>query len=173
MAFARSDDHVRQQDLPNLGGTDVCDSFRDRRLDRTPVGRTGAWLPPPPRDLEHQLRLPYVWQADVRNVGCESQQLDLRHLRFRRGVAQQPSRLPAIRIPWNALVADRYLRLPDQAVGIGQAREERLPDSDEHPGNQADHSFTAPRVIPDTNSRCIHRNSRIIGSVESSEPAIS
>ena len=80
-------------------------------LDGAAVGRSRARPPAPPRDVLDQLAVPLLRPAAVRHRRRVAQPRLARPDRLRRGLAQQPPRLPHFSAPWPRTPGDRSQRL--------------------------------------------------------------
>ena len=113
----------------------------DRRgPDGAAVGRRGAHVPAAPRDLLDQLAVPLLRAAQLRHGRSVAQPRVAGAAHARRGMAQQPPRLPDLRAPRAALVAARPVGVADRrprARGprVGRrADRARAPAREERPG---------------------------------------
>src|SRR5690242_18897770 len=82
-------------------------------MDGPRVGRLRTHRIHEPRDVRRQLHLSHVRLAAVRDKGREPEQLGDRVARLRRGLAQQPPRLPAECVPRLRSTATRPFRSRD------------------------------------------------------------
>ena len=80
-----------------------------RRAHRPAVGRRRAAARPAPRDLLDQLAVPLLRAPALRDRRRVAQPRVALAAVLRRGVAQQPPRLPHVRGPRDALVRDRHV----------------------------------------------------------------
>ena len=96
---------LHQPGVPALGARRASRSVWARRgadrlyrgrPHRTSVGRSGADLPLASRDLQHQLVVPLLWPATVHHPRSVTQPRLACPAGVRRGLAQQPSRLPDV-----------------------------------------------------------------------------
>src|SRR5215207_454236 len=102
---------------------------RDRgRVDGPLLGRAGADLPGPPRDLLDQLDLPLLWPAAVQHRRSVHERLLAGAALVRRVLAPQPPRLPTLRSARAEVVGGRPGRLGDPGDDAAGARVERGAD---------------------------------------------
>src|SRR5690349_20485531 len=87
---------IRGSHVLAVGGPQPRDPVRGRGLDRIAVGWAGADVPAASCDLEREFDLPYVRAPELRDDRSEPQSVDDRPAGAGRGLAQQPSRLPAL-----------------------------------------------------------------------------
>ncbi len=95
-------------------------------------------LVPAPRDLLDQLALPLLRPAALRHRRRVAQPRLARAADVRRGVAQQPPRLPDLRPPRPHPLAARPRRLADRRPRAARARMGRRAHRAERPAGQAD-----------------------------------
>ena len=98
-----------------------ADRLARGRAHRTAVGRSGARLPPAPRDLQHQLALPLLRPATVRHRRRVAQPRLAGAARLRRGLAQQPPRLSDLRPPRPA-AAGSSIPAPGSSAALERCR---------------------------------------------------
>ena len=103
------------------------DPVRHRRMDRTALGRRGAALLHPSRGFSVNSICHTFGRADYDTGDRSRNEWVLGRRGAGRGMAQQPPRVPALRLPRAALVAARRLGLPHQGVGGGRSRPRRPP----------------------------------------------
>ena len=106
------------------------------RAHRPPVGRSGARLPPAPRHLQHQLALPLLRPATVRHRRPVPQPRLARPARLRRGLAQQPPRLPHLCPSRTGPLAARSRRLAHRRAGALPPGLGRRPDRPRAPAGE-------------------------------------
>ena len=120
--------------VPALGRADARDPVRDRlrggrhRSAPGSRGSSGAAcpdLPLPARDLQRELDLPHVRPPGLPLARRGAEQLARRAARLRRGLAQQPPRVPRLRAPRPRPAADRPLVVGDPRARAARARLER------------------------------------------------
>ena len=106
-----------------------------RRPDRAAVGRRGADARPAPRDLQHQLAVPLLRAPALRHRRRVAQPRVAVALHVRRGVAQQPPRVPDL---GRATACGRWQFDPSALghLGAGEDRP-RLGRRADQPGAQA------------------------------------
>ena len=88
-------------------------------------GGLAAGLPLPARDLQRELDLPHVRAPGLPLTRRVAEQLARRAARLRRGLAQQPPRVPGLGAARPAPVPDRRLVVGDPRDGAAAARLER------------------------------------------------
>ena len=89
-----------------------------RRPDGPAVGRRGAHVLPAPRDLLDQLAVPLLRPAPLQHRRRVAQPRVARAADLRRGLAQQPPRVPHLRAPRPPPLAARPRRLADRRTGL-------------------------------------------------------
>ena len=109
--------------LPFLIGYAVGGDRRRARGAR--LGRPDPDLPLPARHLQRELDLPHVRAPGLPLPRPGAEQLARRGPRLRRGLAQQPPRLPGLGAPRSAPLADRRLVVGDPRPREASARLER------------------------------------------------
>ena len=116
-----------------LGGDAV------RRVDGAAVGRRGARLPRPPRDVEHQLAVSCLRSPSVRHDRSEHERRRPRAVHDGRVVAQRPSRVPPVGPPRPAPASVGHLGSRDLLLraarmglrrALGDARPRTRSDAD-------------------------------------------
>ena len=139
--------------FPLLGGGRARRSLRPRdgaqRHDRrrahgAVVGRSGAGVPSASRDLQHQFAVPLLRPAPVLHRRSVPQPRLAGATRLRRGVAQQPSRLPDLRSSRAAPLAARPRGLADRRLGALPSGMGRDPDRPRAPAGETPIKISYP-----------------------------
>ena len=127
----RSRDQLHRPHLPAVVAGRPGDPVRARHADRrqrgrgaggAAVGRRGARLPAAPRHLQHQLAVPLLRAAALRHERSVAQPAVAGAAVIRRGLAQQPSRLPDLRLPRHGQARGRPLGPADLGARARGAR---------------------------------------------------
>ena len=132
--------------IPTIAGF-VLDGFTLARCGpRLHLGRPGSDLPRPPRDLVGELDLPLLRAAAVRDRRPVDQRRVARRVLVRGVLASQPSRVPALGLPWPALVGDRPVGAVHLHAREGRTCVERCPHHPRAPAPEDRRVRPAPRT---------------------------
>ncbi len=124
----------------------LLDADAGRRRDGGAVGRAGADLRAPPRDVVDQLGLPLLRDAPVRGRGPLDERVLAVAALVRRELAPQSPHVPALRASWSALVGGRSDGVDDPRHAAGTARLERRRDLARAPDREARPAATSLRT---------------------------